>query len=212
MNRKAFDDFLLETLDDERLSRKETDVLNELLAQSQPDERKLAQYRNQAFEAAKKALGESKGAAILDWLEGVVKVLQSRTVEGIDSRPVTKDPHLSAEQGNGQGFLVPEEVTKESQWLIAKRLANEFKKLPDSLVIESGQPGDETITIRMTEKPISETEVLTPQEFLVQNQQHIKELEELKKQAEKEYQEYAERFGGSRDLQNPLHPADESCS
>ncbi|MGF1580459.1 MAG: phospholipase D-like domain-containing protein [Gemmataceae bacterium] len=81
MDRHEFDEFLLETLEDGRFSRKEKDLLKELIAESQPDEHKLAQYRNQAFVAAKKALDDSKGAAILDWLEGVVKVLQSRSAE-----------------------------------------------------------------------------------------------------------------------------------
>ncbi len=81
MDRKEFDDFLLETLDDEHFSRKEKDLLKELLAETQPDENKLAQYRSQAFAAAKKAINDPNGAKILDWLEGVVKVLQSRSGE-----------------------------------------------------------------------------------------------------------------------------------
>jgi cardiolipin hydrolase len=75
MNPQEFDDLLLHTFEDQHLSRKEKDLIQELLQESNVDDQKLALYRSQAFAVARNALPGEEAGKVLGWLEEVVKVL-----------------------------------------------------------------------------------------------------------------------------------------
>lgn len=85
-----FDDLLLQTFEDHQLSRSEKDLLKQLLAETLPDEQKLAQYRNRAFAAARAALNDPEAQKVLEWLEDVVKVLQNRSAALTSPAPVAE--------------------------------------------------------------------------------------------------------------------------
>ncbi len=74
---KNFDDLLLQTFEDQHLSRKEKQLIKEILEDTHADEQKLALYRHQAFETAREALTSSEAKKVLNWLEDVVKALQN---------------------------------------------------------------------------------------------------------------------------------------
>lgn len=76
MNPQEFDDLLLQTFEDQHLSRKEKQLLNEVLQDAHADEHKRTLYRHQAFDIARKALQGEESTKVLNWLEEVVKVLQ----------------------------------------------------------------------------------------------------------------------------------------
>jgi cardiolipin hydrolase len=75
MDPQGFDDLLLQTFEDQHLSRKEKQLLDEVLQDTQADEQKRGVYRHQAFEVARKALPGEEAGKVLAWLEDVVKVL-----------------------------------------------------------------------------------------------------------------------------------------
>ncbi|GAB4137694.1 MAG: phospholipase D-like domain-containing protein [Planctomycetaceae bacterium] len=73
---------LTQTLEDFRMSRGERQALSRILDHLDPTEEMLALYRNLAFELAREAIatsGTQKTTDIVDWLEDVAKVLQSRS-------------------------------------------------------------------------------------------------------------------------------------
>lgn len=74
-----FDDLLLNTFDDQHLSRSEKQLLQQVLYETQADENKLAQYRNKAFEIARESLPNEESKKVLKWLENVVKALQKHS-------------------------------------------------------------------------------------------------------------------------------------
>lgn len=91
---------LEQTLDDFRLSRGERSALKQILSHIKPTEHELATYRSMAFELAHDADNDADRGMLLDWLEGVVKVLslsggEERQVEPAESHfsPGDDCPH-----------------------------------------------------------------------------------------------------------------------
>jgi phosphatidylserine/phosphatidylglycerophosphate/cardiolipin synthase-like enzyme len=78
MSEPNFDDLLLQTFDDQQLSRNERQLIRQLLDEQRPDEQKLALYRHQAFALARNQINDGTALKVLDWLEEVVKALQAR--------------------------------------------------------------------------------------------------------------------------------------
>lgn len=78
MSEGAIEDALKITLDDFRLSRGEKRALAKVVEKVGGDEQRLAFARNFAFKLAKEQLGGPNDADLIDWLEGVMKVLQPR--------------------------------------------------------------------------------------------------------------------------------------
>lgn len=74
-------DTLAQTLEDHRLSRAERASLKRILDHVRSDQRQLANYRSIAFDLARDAAGDSDAAAVLDWLEGVVKLLHNAATD-----------------------------------------------------------------------------------------------------------------------------------
>ena len=85
---------LAQTLEDFRLSRGERSALKQILAHVQPSEHELATYRSMAFELAQEADEKADRGMLLDWLEGVVKVLCQ---PGGDERQTEAESHFSPE-------------------------------------------------------------------------------------------------------------------
>jgi phosphatidylserine/phosphatidylglycerophosphate/cardiolipin synthase-like enzyme len=77
MTPQDFRNLLEQTLADQTLNRSEKGVLRAALHTLQPDERQRAVFRSQAFDLARAAVSSSpqQAAAILDWLEEVLKSL-----------------------------------------------------------------------------------------------------------------------------------------
>jgi mitochondrial cardiolipin hydrolase len=78
MDPRAIDELLARTLDDRRLSRTERRTLADHLEGVGASEADLAICRSRAFAAARAATADPAGRDLLDWLEEVLKALQSR--------------------------------------------------------------------------------------------------------------------------------------
>jgi len=78
MDLKQFDEILRFTLEDHRLSRSEKRALEEVLAGETLDERELALLRSRAFALAQQVNPEPDSQSIIEWLEGVVKLLDRK--------------------------------------------------------------------------------------------------------------------------------------
>ncbi|MEW4569004.1 phospholipase D-like domain-containing protein [Tautonia sp. JC769] len=76
------DALLAQTLDDHRLSRGERQTIQKLLDEQDADTATEAFWRSRAFALARRALDDGGGPEILDWLEGVEKLLAHRTSSG----------------------------------------------------------------------------------------------------------------------------------
>lgn len=77
MTPEAFAAALDTTLEDHKLSRSEKRALSDMLSDVSGDEQQMAHFRKLAFEkAAQAAPASPQFLAILQWLEGVIKVLQ----------------------------------------------------------------------------------------------------------------------------------------
>ena len=63
------------TLNDDRLSRAERQALEEQLASDAADDATLAFWRSRAFALARQAMASGEGTTVLDWLEGIEKLL-----------------------------------------------------------------------------------------------------------------------------------------
>ena len=77
MNTDQLDAMLLETLEDGRLSRAEKKALREVFADLDLDPSRRAQVRARAFDIARDSQDKLQPAALLSWLERVVKVLDA---------------------------------------------------------------------------------------------------------------------------------------
>lgn len=75
---EQLDAMLLQTLDDQRLSRKEKRALASALEPLAGDETKLAAARSQAFDLARQQFADPESKAVLSRLEDVVKLLQPK--------------------------------------------------------------------------------------------------------------------------------------
>ena len=78
MTPQEFASLLDKTLEDSRLSRNERRTLTDLTAQVGADEQKLGQFRKLAFEKAAAAIGHPNAGLILEWLDEVLKALQTK--------------------------------------------------------------------------------------------------------------------------------------
>ena len=93
IKRDEIDELLLRTLDDQRLSRSERQVLTALLAEQRDAPDLLAYFRHRAFEMAKRQLPGSTPNKILTWLEEVNKALAR--AQGPDQVPSLAEAHFS---------------------------------------------------------------------------------------------------------------------
>lgn len=75
MDVKAVDAMLLATLEDHKLSRGEKHALSEVVADQRLDHDGLAFWRHRAFDLARQELETEDDKQVIDWLEGVVKLL-----------------------------------------------------------------------------------------------------------------------------------------
>lgn len=78
MNQDDVQEALRQTLEDRRLSRSEKRALKDVLADAILSDHDVALYRNTAFALARESFNDAEAAAVLDWLEEVVKLLQSK--------------------------------------------------------------------------------------------------------------------------------------
>ncbi len=82
MSPEAMRRMLKQTFDDHRLSRSERQALGRILEHLEPSDAMLSQYRQQAFEVAREVSREADNGLVIDWLEDVARVLQSRADDG----------------------------------------------------------------------------------------------------------------------------------
>ena len=78
MATNEIDDILKKTLADFRLSRSERRALGQLLDELGAERRQMDVFRQRAFAVAREELVSPKAVAVVDWLEGVVKLLQPK--------------------------------------------------------------------------------------------------------------------------------------
>ena len=78
MNYAEFDAILARTLVDHRLTGGEKKGLADWLAGHRPTEQDLGVLRSRAFDAARTALADPEAPRVLDWLEGVLKLLHGK--------------------------------------------------------------------------------------------------------------------------------------
>lgn len=90
MRRSELERFLLESLDDDRLSRGERQVLKALLAELDPDDHEQQVLLHRAFELAQERLFDGRDRVLIDWLEEVVKVLRLSGDPSADGRPADR--------------------------------------------------------------------------------------------------------------------------
>jgi phosphatidylserine/phosphatidylglycerophosphate/cardiolipin synthase-like enzyme len=76
------DALLIQTLDDFRLSRGERQAILDVLDEQNADAATEAFWRNRAFALARRALNDGGGPEVLDWLEGIEKLLAHRASAG----------------------------------------------------------------------------------------------------------------------------------
>jgi mitochondrial cardiolipin hydrolase len=87
---KEIADFLDKSLQDRQFSRGERQAMQQFAEGG--DEQQLAACRKLAFEKAAAALGTPDAAAVLEWLEGVCKALQPKTVIALPAVEVHFSP------------------------------------------------------------------------------------------------------------------------
>lgn len=86
MDRAELERFLLESLDDVRLSRGEKKVLGQLLHEFQPDLHDQQYLLHKAFELANDTMRDPRDGEVLNWLKDVVNTI--RPVAGFEPRDV----------------------------------------------------------------------------------------------------------------------------
>lgn len=74
---EQLDRILKKTLEDFKVSRGEKRVLRSILDELDADEQRLAYIRHQAFKIAREEILSPKAVGTIDWLEDIVKILQS---------------------------------------------------------------------------------------------------------------------------------------
>lgn len=85
------DRILRHTLSDFRVSRGEKRVLKKLIDEMGLDRQQLSSLRHQAFEIARSEVISPNAGGVLDWLEGVIKILQ----EHPDEKAIKSEAHFS---------------------------------------------------------------------------------------------------------------------
>jgi mitochondrial cardiolipin hydrolase len=73
------------TLDDRRITRSEAKALREVIADLAPSSDERARMRNQAFAAAKNALTAPGSNAVLEWLDEVLKIIETPAAPALPS-------------------------------------------------------------------------------------------------------------------------------
>ncbi len=103
MRRSELERFLLQSLDDDRLSRGERQVLQALLAELDPDSHDQQVLLHRAFELAGERLFDGRDRVLVDWLEEVVKVLRpSDSVHADAAEPVAEAWFTPSERAVGR--------------------------------------------------------------------------------------------------------------
>ena len=93
MTPQEFRSVLKQTLDDQALTRTERRALKSVLDDIQPAETQLDLYRHEAFDLAREALASTRAqGAVIEWLEGVVRLLKPAIEEG---HTVASEAHFS---------------------------------------------------------------------------------------------------------------------
>jgi mitochondrial cardiolipin hydrolase len=87
------DQVLLQTLEDERLSRGEKQALTALFGDHGDDPQRLAFFRHRAFEIARRELQGQQAGRVITWLEEVVKALASAAEP--ETAPRLAEAHFS---------------------------------------------------------------------------------------------------------------------
>ena len=77
---KLFDEFFERTLDDGKLSRAETKVLDELVAEAGLDDNGVARLRSRALTAARARMGNPGDEDVLRWFHDVIKRMDKARV------------------------------------------------------------------------------------------------------------------------------------
>lgn len=72
-------EMLRETLDDRRLSRGEKQAMSRIFEHLEPGSRALSLYRSMAFELARSVPPGPDSPRVMDWLEDVIALLESRS-------------------------------------------------------------------------------------------------------------------------------------
>jgi len=85
MTPQEFQDILTQTLEDRHLSKGERHALGEIITEAALNDRNRALYRSLAFELARKKLPDPRDKDILEWLEGINKLLLPPTGDGQES-------------------------------------------------------------------------------------------------------------------------------
>lgn len=92
-------EMLEQSLEDRRLSRGEKASLGQHLEEAGADAQQLAHFRGLAFSLAREAVDATNGTLIVEWLEGIIKVLQPSTGEDrVDMAEAWFSPHPNCPQ------------------------------------------------------------------------------------------------------------------
>lgn len=86
MDTEQFDRILKHTLEDDRMSRGEKQVLRRIVEEIDPSPNELGVLRSRAFDVARDNLQDGESETILNWLEDVVRVLAVEP-DGKQKRP-----------------------------------------------------------------------------------------------------------------------------
>jgi phosphatidylserine/phosphatidylglycerophosphate/cardiolipin synthase-like enzyme len=116
MTPQEWEKMLRQTLADLKMSGGERTALEQALAEARPDEQKKAALRAVAFGLAREAMSGPRPAEVLDWLEGVVKLLH----------PVVS----SARSAPSQALFAP----FDNLWAMVVRLFHDAKASADVCV------------------------------------------------------------------------------
>lgn len=95
MKPEEIDQLLTTTLEDKRLSRTEKQALSKVVADLDLNDDRRAFWRHRAFAVARDALNSTPDKQVLDWLEGVIKTLQSPRRSTRQSTPSETSVHFS---------------------------------------------------------------------------------------------------------------------
>ncbi|MDP6360108.1 MAG: phospholipase D-like domain-containing protein [Planctomycetota bacterium] len=79
MDIREIDQIFKETLDDVKFSRSERRALNQVMDDIAPDEHEFGVLRSRAFTIAREALKSAHSKSVVDWLEGLMKLLVTPT-------------------------------------------------------------------------------------------------------------------------------------
>ncbi|MDP7275657.1 MAG: phospholipase D-like domain-containing protein [Planctomycetaceae bacterium] len=93
MNPQQIRQMLVQTLDDRKLTRSERKAMDRILDHLDPDPHALALYRSVAFDLARETLVDPHSVELLEWLEDVVRLLESSKESG--GPPTVAETHFA---------------------------------------------------------------------------------------------------------------------